>query len=298
VPASVTIVVTTPRSGTQWVAETLGAAYQDLALVTHEPIGYAYELRRFLRGYDRTQELSQIEAVGAHLDEIARLPDDTVYVEAGFPCAAAVPLFYERFGEKLKVVQLLRHPVRTSASLVTHGMYHETHREDLRESIALVPWDEGVFGVYYSGRWAQMSQFEKCLFYWTELHFYGLELSSRYPELPIFRVRFEDLIETPERALAALMDFIGLPYRAEMVKRTQEKIDRFPGQKRERVDASQIRDHALSVVLAERFGYEVDLDRKAIRNEYFSWKQTVALNLAETKWRVQELIKEHVRPHA
>jgi hypothetical protein len=92
-PGSVTIFITTPRSGTQWVADTVGKAYGELAVVQHEPIKYAYRPREFMRAYDRVEEEQRLPAVAAHLEEIAAIDDSLAYVEVGFPAVASVPLY-------------------------------------------------------------------------------------------------------------------------------------------------------------------------------------------------------------
>jgi len=137
--------------------------------------------------YDQTDELRAIPAVGNHLREIAAIDENKIYVEAGFPSAATIPLFHQLYGDRLKIVQLVRHPILASASMTTHGWYSKT-RADLREGVLLLPTDAGAFQKHYAQRWASLSRYEKCLFYWTEIHMYGIEMHWHYSNVPFLRV--------------------------------------------------------------------------------------------------------------
>jgi len=269
---SVTIFVTTPRSGTQWVADAIGTAYPNEVTATHEAIGYAYAPRRFIRAYDRASEMAAIPEVRAHLDEIHALPDDHAYVEVGFPAYASIPLYVQEFGERLRIVQLVRHPALVAASMVTHRWYDAAPRPEL-EDVELTPAD-AVFQRHYAARWDRLSQYEKCLFFWSEVHLLGWEYEHRYPEVPFHRVRFRDLIEEPQTHLRALTDFIGLPYVESIVARVDDHVDRFSRQSSTRIETGQVRRHRLAVALAERFGYEdAAVDEGAARDRYYSrWR--------------------------
>jgi len=274
VPRFVTIFVTTARSGTQWVAQTIKESYPDSAVVTHEPIGYEYRPRQFIRAYDQTEELRAIPAVGNHLRDIAAIGENKIYVEVGFPSAATIPLFHQLYGDRLKVVQLVRHPILASASMITHGWYSKT-RAELREGVLLLPTDAGAFQKHYSQRWASLSRYEKCLFYWTEIHMYGIEMHSHYHNVPFLRVRFEDLIASPERHLRDLVEFVGLPFLPELKQQTSQSTDRYRFQTGHKIEWQTINDHPLTVALAQYFGYDVGTDDTTFGARYYRRRRTL-----------------------
>jgi len=268
-PKSVTIFITTARSGTQRVAASLQAADPDDAIVTHEPIAYRYRPRQFLRAYERMNDLWLIPDVEAHLQDILAIDDQLSYIEVGFPCFAAIPLFHELFGDRLRVVQLVRHPVPTSASLVTHDWYHDVLKKHVRDHVAILPTDPSAFQKHYAKRWHELSQYEKCLFYWTEIHLYGLEIQWRYHQVPFLRVRFEDVISEPGSYLKQLVEFVGLPYRREIAAGSGERVDRYEYKAKLRIDWSEIHDHPMAVALAESFGYDIsNIDPRGFESRY------------------------------
>ena len=61
--------ITTARSGTQWVAAALAHLFDHSLVVAHEPVGYAYRPKVYLRAYDRLEQLRAEPQVAKHLDE-------------------------------------------------------------------------------------------------------------------------------------------------------------------------------------------------------------------------------------
>lgn len=254
-PRIVTIFITTPRSGTQWTTQTLSDAFGSDAVVTHEPIGYAYATRKFMRAYDRTHALRWIPEVADHLAKIHNIADDKAYVEVGFPAIAAIPLFYEEFKERLRLVQLVRHPVRVATSMMSHSWYADPPRADLG-LMALQP-GPGSFQNGYVQRWPEMTQFEKCVFYWSEVHHHGLEISERFTGIRILRTRFEDIIGEPEVHLRELAGYLDAPFSDDMVDAVKVCVDRHASPRPRSIDASLVQDHELAVSLMDHFGYRL-----------------------------------------
>ena len=81
---SVTLFLATPRTGTQWLARSLGHVFEDLALVEHEPADYEYEPRRMLRRDDQ-RSLLRVPVIDEHFGRIREtLGSGRHYVEVGW----------------------------------------------------------------------------------------------------------------------------------------------------------------------------------------------------------------------
>jgi hypothetical protein len=162
----------------------------------------------------------------------------------------------EEFGERLRIIQLVRHPARVAASIVTHKWYVPGARADIEAAVALSPSDGGVHLREYQGRWNRMSEFEKALFFWAEVHLYGLEVEATFPAVPFARVGFEDLLSERD-ARAELARFLCVPYRPALDAAPSHREDRYRRQTVTRIDFDKVHSHPVVAGLARRFGYEV-----------------------------------------
>jgi hypothetical protein len=263
-----TFFITSARSGTQWQCHTLRTIYADLLAVEHEPVGYAYSPKRYLRNPAAGAELRRNPAVRQHLDDIHRTLKTKSYVEVGFPAFAAAPLLWEEFGEQLRLVQLVRHPIRVAASIVTHRWFEPGYRADIQADIALAPSDPGALLRHYEARWAGMSAFEKALFYWTEVHLYGLEVQEKFLPVPFLRIKLESLL-TEANSRAQMARFLGLPYRPAWNDAPGHQVDAYYRQTSSRIDSQGIRSLPEAADLATRFGYDIEaIATSEIRQRY------------------------------
>ena len=143
-------------------------------------------------------------------------------------------------------------------------------RADIRDAIAPTPGDAGVRLHSYADRWDRLSPFEKSLFYWYEVHRFGLEQQDLSPPGGYHRARFEDLLKQRE-ALTGLLDFLGLPPRPEIETAPQRKIDRFHHKTAQAIDFRTIRRHPEIIALSEELGYRGQIqasDLKALAQRY------------------------------
>ncbi|MFH1466080.1 MAG: hypothetical protein ABIO70_16975 [Pseudomonadota bacterium] len=255
-PARATFFISTGRCATQWVHKTLEEAFPEEAVVTHEPILAAYNPKRFLRAGARLPELLQDPEVAAHVAMIKRTLDEGKhYVEAGWPCYPALPLLMAELGGRVNLVHLVRNPVFTAFSLATHVVYD---RDDWIASGAITPDDPGVVQKELASTWKKLSMYEKCLFWWTEINLYGLELKREHPEIPYLLVRYEDLFAPGEpTALQAMVEHCGLPFTAELAAARAKTVDGFR-QKAEPADWELIFRYPRTVSLARELGYPLD----------------------------------------
>jgi hypothetical protein len=259
--------LSTGRCGTQWLTAGLRRLHPDVA-VEHEPIGPLYKPRHYFRRYDDPEAPLEVPEVARHIEWVQRQPG--TYVETGWPLFAALPLLASRFPGRLRIVHLTRHPVPSALSHLAHNSYAGSTRDDAYTRWAtLGPTDPGVFQPEYATVWDRLSPYEKCLYWWTEVHMYGLELPERLPGAPLMRVRAEALLGGERDALEALLHFMGLQWRHGWRSHAGQVVDRWHHHTDVRVDPLEVLNHPATVRTASVLGYEVDpLDLEALEARY------------------------------
>lgn len=257
--------LSTGRCGTQWLQQALAATYHDEAVVTHEPARRGYDQKSYLRAYDRLDELLSSEAVSRHLAFIEEMLASRTYIETGWQCYPALPLIADRIGG-IRIVHLVRHPVHVALSLATHKVYE---RDDWISRAALSPFDRGVVQKELANDWARMGMYERCLFWWTEIHLYGLELRERLPGVEFAVSRYEDLFGPDEQPLVDLTRFLGLAYRPSLSELRSKTVDKYHW-KSAAVDWTQVLRFPRTLALAKQFGYDLaGLSAPEIEARYF-----------------------------
>ncbi|MDZ7689745.1 MAG: hypothetical protein U5K69_01070 [Balneolaceae bacterium] len=171
----------------QWFAKNLYEIYPDKIEVTHEPILCDYYPRLNLWKFDSDLKPEENRVLDKHMDHIEKVTDDKIYVEIGWQSIAGISELYNRFSDRLKLIHLVRHPVNVAASLVTHNWY-SSRAPERAEKAELEPFDEGARLTYYSDIWNALSEFEKCLYYWTEVNFCALSIKNRFTDLPFYHL--------------------------------------------------------------------------------------------------------------
>ena len=261
-----TFVLSTGRCGTQWLAQNLADHYGDLLAVTHEPHNREY-LPRQLLGIDDPARWPSIALIDSHIAAIEQDLASKSYVECGWPCYGPLRYFVKRLSGQVRVVHLVRHPVPTAASMVTHLCYH-SRTDQLSEKALLTPSDGGVAMPEYAERWASLSRFEKCLYFWGEIALLALRY-ERQLGVPWLRVRCEDMFSGD--ALDRVLAFIGLPRREAMYAARQTKFDSYPMGTNVRLEAElpAIHNHPRILELARQFGYDpLDVDPYRLQSRY------------------------------
>jgi hypothetical protein len=263
-----TFVLSTGRCGTQWLSKNLAAHYGDLLAVVHEPHHREYLPRRLL-GIADPRQWPTIRLIDGHIAAIERELAARSYVECGWPCYGALPYFAKRFAGRMRVVHLVRHPVPSAASMVTHLYYHD-RPDGLTEKALLTPTDAGAALPDYAGRWAGLSRFEKCLYFWGEITLLGLRW-ERELGVPWLRLRSENLFGGD--GLDRLLDFLGVPRRPPIYAERNTQFDAYVMGTRVRLEAEaqSIGDHPRIVELARQLGYDplaVDAQRLKARYEF------------------------------
>jgi hypothetical protein len=234
----------------------------------HEPIGPLYKPRLYFRRYEDPEALLEVQEVAEHLVRIERAARP--YVETGWPLFPALPLFAQRLGDRLRIVHLTRHPVPSALSHLAHSSYAGSPRADSYTRWAtLGPEDTRVFGREYGAVWPALSAYEKCLFWWTEVHRFALELPERVPAVRVHRVRSERLLAGERGVLEGLLEFMGLSWHEGWIAHSHRMVDRWHHHTADDVDPLVVRRHPRTVAVARKLGYELDsLDVAALEARY------------------------------
>jgi Sulfotransferase domain len=273
--SEVVFFLSTGRCGTQWLTSALQTVYGDIAEVAHEPVGPHYRPKIFLRAPHRLHELRSIPAVAHHLAAIVERSQSKSYIELGWPSFSAIPLLKDLFGQRLRLVHLVRHPVPTALSLVTHNFYQPAVRNDAYVRYAqLEPFDSGVLLKEYQESWSKMSVFEKCLFQWVEINLYAEEIRELFRNIPFLRIKMEDMLAPDSGALRELLEFMKLPFRPQILDFQKRRVDSFNWQTNTSLDWREVYKHVHVLTLAERYGYDledVDSDRMWRRYRRSLW---------------------------
>lgn len=265
--APVIVFLSTGRCGTQWLTENLRDLYPGIG-VQHEPVGALYSPRRYFRHWTTPEAVLEVPEVARHLGEIES--HDHLYVETGWPVLGALPLMVRRLPSRLRVVHLTRHPVPTALSHAVHNSYADSARDDPYTRLAtLGPTDPHVFQPHYAQRWDELTGYEKCLFWWTEVSLFGLELERLHPEVPFLRIRSEELLTEHSGTITRLLRFMELPWDERWTERTARIVDRWHHHTDQTLDPRLIYRHPLTCRVAEQLGYDVgELDLSALRTRY------------------------------
>jgi hypothetical protein len=243
------------QCGTEWLASGFRDLYPELE-VEHEPIGALYKPRLYFRRYADPDAILEVPQVRAHLARIDRT--ERPYVETGWPLFSALPLMAEWFGRRLRVVHLTRHPVPTALLHLAAQHYAGSPSDTPYSRYAtLSADDQNVFQVFYAGCWDQLSAYERCVFWWTEVSLFGVEFPGRVSGIPVLRVRSEDLVGGDRRALERLLGFMDLPWHEGWVRHSRGVVDRWHEHTDERVDALEVHRHPTAVEVARQLGYDI-----------------------------------------
>jgi hypothetical protein len=255
-------VLSTGRCGTQWLADALACRLGDDAVVTHEPLDNDYAPREMLGAGDPKDLDDELaEPLLDHIDFIEEVLQTRPYIECGHPSWSSIPYLMRRFEGRVSVVHLVRHPVQTAFSWLTHLAYCPPLAPHLREKVLLSPFDEGVRFPSYRNRWSALTPYEKALYYWLEVNALGLEIAS-------LRVRYEDLFDP--RTLDHILTFAGLAASAgSAATDPQQVVDRFHHVSPNWFNPYLIERHPEVIDLATRMSYEpLVFDEVALKRRY------------------------------
>jgi hypothetical protein len=183
---------------------------------------------------------------------------------------ASLPLLALRWPDRLRIVHLTRHPVPTALSHLAHKSYAGSPRDDAYTRLAtLGPSDRGVFQPRYAARWEELSPYEKCLFWWTEVHQFGLELPERIPGIPFLRIKSEEIVSGRRPPLQRLLAFMELQWDERWLDHAGRMVDRWHHHSDEEIDPLEVHRHPLTLRVAQELGYDATgFDAGAMKARY------------------------------
>ena len=177
-----------------------------------------------------------------------------------------MPFFADRFRGRVRIIHLTRHPVPSCYSWLTHGAFQTPLLPHIQPKILLTPFDEGIRFREYQATWDGLSPFEKCLFYWSEVHAFAIDLRSRL-DTPWLTLRYEDLFYGD--GLARLLEFLDLPRRPSILGQRSEVVDAFRYLSPVWDDWRIIKEHPRAMAIAQELGYDLEeIDEVALRSRY------------------------------
>lgn len=261
-----TFVLSTGRCGTQWLAHHLASLQLPDLAVEHEPLHDRYQARLMLGAASPADlEPRLAEPILDHASAIEQRLETGRYIECGHPCWSTLPWYAKRFEGRMRVVHLVRHPVPTAYSWLTHQAYCPPFLPHLREKVLLSPFDAGVQFPEYQERWSSLAPFEKALYYWTEVNAFGLRWEKELG-VPWLRVTYEDLFGGS--GLAAVHAFLNLDAPGPDGD-TKARVDRFHYVSAGMQDWHAVMNHPHTVETARQLGYDpLAVDATALRQRY------------------------------
>lgn len=279
--------VSTGRCATQWFADNLARHYNDLAVVSHEPLGIDYQARRYFNAYHKSIEVELSSAIKSHLKFIRSVVREKHYIETGWAVYGALPFIQHQLGNQVKVVHLYRHPVKVAASLTTHNVYR---RGAWTEALAISPSDSGVTQTHLEGyRWDAATDYEKCLFWWTEINNYALKMQKQFEKHSWLQLKFEDVFSRHgTNELMRLIDFLQLPKRAAFFNSRDRVTDAYSATTSKSIDVLTIEKYSKTLEIMQQLGYE--LDRTAISSTKKRYEMSNLQRLMSTSRRLKNLL--------
>lgn len=256
----VIVFLCTPRCGTQWFAKNLSAVYPDKATTLYEPIENDYKLKVNLGIHDISSKKENAK-LNKHFIFIEKEMQHKNYIEVGWQSIAGLAEFHSRFGDRLRLIHLYRNPVNVAASLVTHNWYTGNPKERVKKS-ELSPFDVGAILKGYKSRWEGLKPFEKSLYYWTEINLRALEIKYRYPRIPFYSLKFENLFQEnigqSRLTLFEVLSFMELNYDYKMLKAVDVRHDDYQYKSLHKIYWKTLFEHPQTIALANKLGYEFD----------------------------------------
>lgn len=259
-------ILSTGRCGTQWIANYLKENCSDIFCVEHEPLDNEYNPRKMVN-FPNEAEIS--EKVKAHLEGIKKILKTKNYIECGHPVWSTIPYLIKELNENIAIIHLVRHPVPTAYSWLTHQAYCQPILSYLQEKVLLSPQNEGVIFSKYKTFWKDMNPFEKSLYYWLEVNAFALQL-EKVQTVPWLRLKFEDLFYS--NGLAKLLDFLMVKSLPKLQQNSV--IDKFHYITDAWYDWRSVFNHPDVVKIANQLGYNCEeIDNEAYQERYLYNKQ-------------------------
>jgi len=265
---SATFILSIGRCGTQWLASVFRKLYEDVLYVEHEPLHLAYQPRKTY-GLQQFSNNNIPEAVKSHLADIKHTLKEKPYLECGWPCWGALRYFAQALEGRIRIIHLVRHPVYSSFSWLTHQAFCPPLLPHLGEGkVFLTPFDNGVVFKNFCDVWEQMSPLEKNFFYWAEINGFGICLEEEY-SFPFLRINFEELFQPS--SLKKITSFLDLAWKETLYDYAGKREDKFSGGIVDSANDPELIFKYKDVIdVAQQLGYnDLTVDAQRLMQRYY-----------------------------
>ena len=289
--------ISTGRCATQWFAKNFDEYFRDIAHVCHERFHKEYQARYYYTAHKREQGTQLTPVLEAHVESIAARLTNKHYVETGWPAYGLIPTLIKRFHGRIKIVHLFRHPVATASSLLTHELYH---RGDWTEALVIAPSDVAGHRAELEVGWESMSDFQKCLYFWTEINSWALDLRAKCSNVPWLSLKFEDIFgQNGDADLRRLLEFLDFPINDKFIKARAKRLDRYRAKTSEQFYSQISMELPKVAIISEQLGYQLrsfdkeELKLRYYRNKYVALlRQRARVLLSQNAPRIYRAIKQ------
>jgi hypothetical protein len=258
-------VLSTGRCGTQWLARFFELNLGDAATVSHEPIHSDWSPREMLGAKTPANLPPGLrEPIEEHVQWIRGTLSRTMYIECGHPSWSSIRYLVDTFEPHVRVIHLIRHPVPTAWSWVTHRVFCEPLLPHIPEKVLLSPFDEGVQFPQYRDRWNGMSPYEKALYYWLEVNTFAKRTQSEVG-IEWLTLSFQELFDSASQK--RVLAFAGA---ASESPKNPGVVDELQSVSEVAVKPTEIANHPPVLRLAGDFGFDaLQFDVEQLRRRYF-----------------------------
>lgn len=255
--------LSTGRCGTQWMTDYLSKSLIGKARVWHEPLQSEYNSRHNIT----TTSIDNLPLeVQSHLENIDKMLAYSSYFECGHPSWGCIPALINHFGKSIKIIQIVRHPIPTAMSWLTHSAYVPPLLPHLKEKVLIAPDDSGVNYPHIKDQWANMSPFDKCIYYWMEINTFG-KVWQASQNVPWLTIKFEEMFS--QDGLQELHDFIELEHNSMNPEFFNKSVDQFKYITNEEVNFDAVQHNSNLKALCDHYGYNItDIQLDELQQRY------------------------------
>lgn len=114
---------------------------------------------------------------------------------------------------------------------------------------------------YPASRWAALSEFEKCLFWWTEINRHALNLKRSFPETAWCSGSYAELLlDKNPHIIGRLLEFLRLPTRESFIQDFGAVVDAHEKKTTAAIDDSALDRYPDALAIMRELGFERDAD--------------------------------------
>jgi len=250
---------TTGRSGSKSLARVFEAA--DNAVTYHEPYPIMFshfpDLEEPPRGADRKEYFRKLFYTKKGINIRRNAIGHRYYVETNHQFIKNfADLAIEYFGDKIRIIHVLRDPVKVASSFYSIESIPDTtprgkvYAIDPKDEDNIVKMDDLL---YHDEEFKE--PFFKCLWYWYELHSRTKKYKEKYPSVRWHTMNTDDMNDREK--LIEMFDTLGVKYHRDKLEEVVgTRSNRVPHMKKQAIDPEKADEmhRKLLAKMVERYG--------------------------------------------